>query len=301
LARLDDARRVTFSAWLPAASVVLQKLRRLLPSVAGFVALASISLLFALPFLWMLSTSLKPDIQAVYKVPPQWIPVPAVWENYARAWEAADFSRYLLNSIFVASSTTLLQVVNASLVAYVFSRIPLPGRNLLFVLFLAVMMVPMHVTVVPVYILLSKLGWLNSYWALIVPFSATAFGAFLLRQSFLSVPQDLIDSAVMDGATHLQTMMHILIPLSKPAIITFALLTFTWRWNDYFWVLVMTTSDRLRTLPVGLVFLFNASEGSAQWHIMMAATVIVLIPILALFLLSQRYFVEGIMRTGLKG
>jgi ABC-type glycerol-3-phosphate transport system permease component len=292
---------VTFSAWLPAASVVLQKLRRLLPSVAGFVALASISLLFALPFLWMLSTSLKPDIQAVYKVPPQWIPVPAVWENYARAWEAADFSRYLLNSIFVASSTTLLQVVNASLVAYVFSRIPLPGRNLLFVLFLAVMMVPMHVTVVPVYILLSKLGWLNSYWALIVPFSATAFGAFLLRQSFLSVPQDLIDSAVMDGATHLQTMMHILIPLSKPAIITFALLTFTWRWNDYFWVLVMTTSDRLRTLPVGLVFLFNASEGSAQWHIMMAATVIVLIPILALFLLSQRYFVEGIMRTGLKG
>jgi sn-glycerol 3-phosphate transport system permease protein len=266
-----------------------------------FLALLAISLLVALPFLWMLSTSLKPDLRAVYQFPPEWIPREPAWDNYLRAWRAAPFGRYMLNSTIVAVGVMVLQVVNGCLAAYVFSRIRFPGRELLFLLFLAVLMIPTQVTVVPNYIILSRLGWLDTYWALIIPFAATAFGTFLIRQSFLGIPQDLVDAALIDGASHLTILRHIMIPLSKPMIITFALLSFNWRWNDYFWVLIMTNSDRMRTLPVGIVAMRGGAEGGSNWHIIMAATIIVLLPILLLFIFAQRYFIEGIARTGIKG
>jgi ABC-type glycerol-3-phosphate transport system permease component len=260
-----------------------------------------ISVVIALPFAWMIVTSLKPDLREVYIYPPRWIPSTLAWWNYVIAWNSAPFERYLFNSVFVAGSVTALQIVNGCLCAYVFSRIPFPGRDALFLIFLAVLMIPSQVTVVPVYIILSRLDWLNTYWALILPFAATAFGTFLIRQSFLSVPDDLADAAVIDGASHLQILRHVMIPLSKPMIITFALLSFNWRWNDYFWVLIMTSSDYMRTLPVGIVAMRAGEEGGSNWHIMMAAAVIVIAPILALFILAQRYFIEGITRTGLKG
>jgi ABC-type glycerol-3-phosphate transport system permease component len=266
-----------------------------------FLLLLAISLLVALPFLWMLSTSLKPDLRAIYQFPPEWIPREPAWGNYLRAWRAAPFGRYMLNSTIVAVGVMVLQVVNGCLAAYVFSRIRFPGREVLFLLFLAVLMIPTQVTVVPNYIILSRLGWLDTYWALIIPFAATAFGTFLIRQSFLSIPQDLVDAALIDGASHLTILRHIMIPLSKPMIITFALLSFNWRWNDYFWVLIMTNSDTMRTLPVGIVAMRGGAEGGSNWHIIMAATIIVLLPILLLFILAQRYFIEGIARTGLKG
>jgi ABC-type glycerol-3-phosphate transport system permease component len=266
-----------------------------------FLALLAISLLVALPFLWMLSTSLKPDLRAVYQFPPEWIPREPAWDNYLRAWRAAPFGRYMLNSAIVAVGVMVLQVVNGCLAAYVFSRIRFPGREVLFLLFLAVLMIPTQVTVVPNYIILSRLGWLDTYWALIIPFAATAFGTFLIRQSFLGIPQDLVDAALIDGASHLTILRHIMIPLSKPMIITFALLSFNWRWNDYFWVLIMTNSDTMRTLPVGIVAMRGGAEGGSNWHIIMAATIIVLLPILLLFIVAQRYFIEGIARTGIKG
>lgn len=260
-----------------------------------------VSGLIALPFVWMLATSLKPTLKEVYIYPPQWIPSTLAWWNYVIAWRSAPFDRYLLNSVFVASTIMVLQVLNGCLCAYVFSRIAFPGRDLIFLLFLAVLMIPGQVTVVPVYIVMSQFGWLNTYWALIVPFAATAFGTFLIRQAFLGVPDDLADAAVIDGANHQQILRNVMIPLSKPMVITFALLSFNWRWNDYFWVLIMTSSDYMRTLPVGIVAMRAGQDGGSNWHIMMAATVIVITPILALFILAQRYFVEGISRTGLKG
>jgi len=275
--------------------------RQKLEKGISFLLLVAISLLVATPFLWMLSTSLKPDARAVYRFPPEWIPNPVTWSNYLKAWSTAAFDRYMFNSIFVAVSVTLLQVVNGCLCAYVFSRINFPGREVLFLLFLAVMMIPAHVTVVPTYVVLSRLNWLDTYWALIIPFAASAFGTFLIRQSFLSVPNDLVDAAFIDGASHLQILRHIMAPLSKPMITTFALLAFTWRWNSYFWVLIMTTSDKMRTLPVGIVAMRGGPEGSTAWHVLLAGTVIVLLPILGLFIVAQRYFVEGIARTGLKG
>lgn len=278
-----------------------KQVRERVTSALTFLALLIMATLIALPFFWMLSTSLKPDLRAVYQFPPDWIPAEPAWGNYLRAWRSAPFGRYTINSVIVATSVMVLQVVNGCLCAYVFSRIRFPGRDVLFLLFLAVLMIPTQVTVVPNYIILSRLDWLDSYWALIIPFAATAFGTFLIRQSFLGIPQDLVDAALIDGATHLQILRNIMIPLSKPAIITFALLSFNWRWNDYFWVLIMTTSDAMRTLPIGIVAMRGGAEGGSNWHIIMAATIIVLLPVLLLFIFAQRYFIEGIARTGLKG
>ncbi len=269
--------------------------------VFSFLLISVIAIFVAIPFLWMISTSLKPDLHAVFHSPPQWIPHPLAWGNYLKAWNAAPFNRYLMNSVIVSVSTVAFEVVNACLTAYVFSKIRFPGRNLLFLLFLAVMMVPSQVIVVPNYIILSKLGWIDTYWALIVPFIASAYGTFMIRQAFLGVPDDLVDAARVDGASHLTILRHVMIPLNRPMILTFALLNFNWRWNDYFWTLIMTNSDAMRTLPVGVIAMQAGAEGGTNWHYMMAAAVIVILPVLVLFSITQRYFIEGISHTGLKG
>jgi ABC-type glycerol-3-phosphate transport system permease component len=274
--------------------------RQKISKVMIVALLTLISVIIIVPFAWMISTSLKPDVTAVYTFPPEWIPKPATWSNYLDAWNAAPFDRYLVNSLIVSISGMILQVTNACLCAYVFARIQFPGRDAIFLLFLAVLMIPSQVTVVPNYVILSNLKWIDTYWALIVPTAATAFGTFLVRQSFLAVPDELIDAAILDGAGHLKILRHVMIPLSIPMIITLALLVFNWRWNDYFWVLIMTNSDRMRTLPVGLVAMRAGSEGGSQWQILMAATVIVIAPVMIIFAFAQKYFIQGISRTGLK-
>jgi len=249
----------------------------------------------------MISTSLKPDVRAVLQFPPQWIPDKPRFANYVDAWRAAPFARYLFNSVVVTLSIVTLQMANACLAAYVFSRIRFQGRDVLFLLFLGVMMIPSQVLVVPNYIVMSRLKWLDTYLALVLPFAASGFGTFLIRQSFLGVPRDLIDAAVMDGANHFQILRHIMLPLSRPALVTFGLLTFTWRWNDYFWPLIMTNSKLMRTLPVGVALMRAGPEGGCKWHIMMAAATMVTLPTLVVFAFGQRYFVEGVAHTGLKG
>jgi sn-glycerol 3-phosphate transport system permease protein len=255
--------------------------------------------LVSVPFAWMLSTSLKalPD---VYMFPPQWIPIPPHPENYRLAWEAAPFGRYLVNSILVVLGVVTLQVFTVTTGAYAFAQIRFPFRDQLFLLFLAVLMIPPQVTLVPNYLTLSALKWIDTYWALIVPFGASAFGTFLVRQAFLTIPSDLIEAAKIDGASHPQILVRIMLPLAQATILTFVLLSFTWRWNDYFWPLIVTNSQDMRTLPIGLVFM-RATEGNIQWHVIMAATLLVVAPILGLFVLTQRQFVQGIARTGLKG
>jgi len=278
-----------------------QSTRKGLWNTISIILLIFASILVLLPFLWMLSTSLQPDLQSVYQIPPKWIPEPPTWQNFVTAWNSAPFDIYLKNSIIVALSATLLQLINAGLSAYAFSWLNFPGRDIIFLFFLAVLMIPGQVTIVPNYIVMSRLNWINTYWALIIPVSVTAFGTFLIRQAFLSVPKDLIDAAVIDGASHLQILWRILVPLNKPTLLTFALLSFNWRWNNYFWVLIMTNSTDMRTLPVGLVQMRMGPEQGSQWQIIMAGTVLVLTPIMLLFAFFQRYFVEGVTRSGLKG
>jgi ABC-type glycerol-3-phosphate transport system permease component len=282
-----------------ARAIRLPRAGALLSLAALEAALVVVFILSVIPIVWTFSTSLKP-LDEVYAFPPNWIPRQPQWGNYAKAWAAAPFARYALNSVLVTVTIIAVQTGLASLSAYAFSKLRFPGRDAFFLLFLATMMVPAQVIVVPVFIMLSKAGMLNHYSALILPFAASAFGTFLLRQSFLEIPDDLVDAARIDGAGDISIIKNVMIPMSKPSYLSFILLTFTWRWNDYFWPLIMTSSPEMRTLPVGLVFL-RTSEGSIEWNVVMAASVFVILPIILLFLFFQRYFVEGVMSSGLKG
>jgi multiple sugar transport system permease protein len=253
------------SAWRPSR----RKALRALGAAALHAFLAALFVLSVIPVAWTFSTSLKP-LEEVYAYPPNWIPRSLQWSNYAKAWAAAPFARYAINSVAVTASIIVLQAGLASLSAYAFAKLRFPGRDALFLLFLATIMVPTQVVVVPVFIMLSKAGMLDHYGALILPFAASAFGTFLLRQSFLEVPDDLVDAARIDGAGNASIIKNVMIPMSKPTYASFILLSFT-------------------------------SEGSIEWNVVMAASVFVILPIILLFLFFQRYFVEGVMSSGLKG
>jgi sn-glycerol 3-phosphate transport system permease protein len=271
-------------------------------SLGSFAAHAVMLVCFVLtvvPVLWAFSTALKP-LKEIYAFPPSLIPGRLMLENFVKAWTGAPFGRYAINSVLVTAAILAGQVINAALAAYAFSRLRFRGRELLFTIFLATMMIPSQVLAIPTFLIFKSFGWINTYMALIVPFLSSSFGIFLIRQSFLSVPKDLTDAAKVDGAGHLRVILHVLAPVSRPAFLSFVLLTFTWRWNDYFWPLIMTNSAAMRTLPVGLVFL-RTSEGSIEWNVVMAAALFVMAPIIAVFILLQRYFVEGVMSSGVKG
>ncbi len=272
---------------------------RLARSALRHALLASAAAIVGLPFAWMVSTSLK-SLPDVYVFPPIWVPWPVHLENYLRAWEAAPLARYALNSILVAGGTLAIQAVTVTTAAYAFSHVRMRFREPLFLLVLAVMMIPPQVTVVANFLTLSELKWIDTYWALIVPFGASGFGTFFVRQAFLAIPVELVEAAKIDGASHLQILRRVMLPLARPTILTFLLLSFTWRWNDYFWPLIMTNSRELWTLPVGLVVM-RSTEGQIAWHVIMAATLMVIAPVLALFVATQRQFVQGIARVGIKG
>ena len=255
--------------------------------------------LMIFPFIWMISTSLK-DIGEVFTVAPKWIPSVLRFDNSAAAWRAAPFARFYLNSIIVAATVTLSQLTLGALAAYAFARLQFPGKDALFLLFLGTMMIPDQITMIPAFLLMSWLKWINTYYALIVPNMVGAFGIFLLRQFFLTLPRELEDAAKIDGCSRLTFFRLVLLPLSKPALAAVGIFTFLHNWNSYLWPLIVTSTTSMRTLPVGLRF-FVAQEGATQWTLLMAASVFVMAPVLLVFLLAQRYFIEGVSITGLKG
>lgn len=247
------------------------------------------------PFLWMLATSFKDPAELFSRTgfwPRTW-----TWDNYVVAWRSAPFGRYYVNSVLVAAGTVLLQLVTAALAGYGFARVQMPAKNVIFSAFLVTMMVPSTVTLVPSYLLLNRLGWLDTYAALIIPWGATAFSIFLLRQFFLTVPANLEDAARIDGCNQLQILWRIILPLSKPALLT--VVTYGWigSWNDFIWPLIMTDSEAMRTLQVGLsVF---AQDAGTRYTLQMAAASFTIIPVLIGFFFVQKQFVEGIARTGI--
>ena len=250
-----------------------------------------------LPFLWMLSSSLKEQYQ-VFSFPPQWIPKPFVWSNFLEAWRAIPMGRYYLNSLFVASTITFCQLTTCILAAYVFARLRFPGKDVIFMLFLATMMIPGQVTMIPTFIILRSLHWIDTYYALIVPAMVHPFGIFMLRQFFLSIPTELEDAARIDGCSRLGILFRIILPLSVPAVVTLAVFVFMWHWNSFLWPLIVLNTQSKYTLQVGLAML--RSEMGTNWPVLMAATVIATLPVIALFLAAQRQFVRGITLTGLK-
>ena len=256
------------------------------------------SFVMLLPFAWMLSTSLKEPRQ-IFTYPPVWIPSPIAWENYATTVSVMPFGRFYFNSLVVAASVTMLQVLTSSLAAFAFARLRFRGRNALFLAYLATLMNPFQVTMIPNFILMRFLGWYDSYQALILPTAFSALSTFLLRQYFLGIPMDLDEAARMDGASSWRIWWQIIMPLSGPAIAALSIFTFLASWNDFLWPLVITTSLEMRTLPVGL----SAFQGqyNVQWHLLMAGSVIAMLPVLIIYAVSQKWIVRGITLTGMGG
>ncbi|HQC39599.1 MAG TPA: carbohydrate ABC transporter permease, partial [Petrotogaceae bacterium] len=222
-----------------------------------------------------------------------------IFQSYAIAWNAAPFSRYYLNTIFMALLTTFFEIILAAMAAFAFAKLEFYGKNIIFSLFLSTMMIPGEVMLVPNYITISKFQWVDSYYALIVPWVVSVFAIFLLRQQFLSLPNDLWDAAKIDGSSSWRFLWTVMVPLSKPSILTGGLLKFVGSWNAFLWVLIVTKSPEMRTLAVGLQT-FTTDAGT-KYNLLMAASTFSILPVVIIFIFLQRYFVEGIARSGLKG
>ncbi|MBN1895174.1 carbohydrate ABC transporter permease [bacterium] len=249
------------------------------------------------PFLWMILTSFK-DLGDIFVYPPKWLPAGLHPENYVRAFQAAPFGRFYLNSLAVALTVTAGQLVTCSMAAFAFARLRFRGRDLLFYIFLGTMMIPYHVTMIPSFMILHRLGWIDTYKALIVPGLASAFGTFLLRQFFLSIPKDLEDSAYIDGCSRFGVLWRIILPLSKPALATLAIFTFMGVFNDFIWALVVINSEEMRTVQLGLAVFRDRYV--TEWDLLMAGSVTATLPILMVFFFAQKYFIKGITLSGLK-
>ena len=271
----------------------------LLMKVLCTLFLVIMSLFVILPFAWMILTSLMPNARSLLLRPFK-LPWPPNFHNYVEAWNMQPFNTYAFNSIFISTVVTVVSTITALMAGYAFAYLRFPGKRLLFLLVLAVLMLPSQVSIIPLYVTISKLNWLDSYWALIIPFAADAYGIYLITNAFKSIPTEFIEAAKIEGAGHLRILFQILVHLAKPSVVAFAIMAFKWRWNDYFWVLMMTSSTKMRTLPVGLVMM-KVEDGGNQWHLIMAATLLVIMPIIIIYLLIQKTLNSNQLAGGIKG
>lgn len=280
-----------------------RKLKHWIEKIGIYFVLSIGAISMVAPFIWMINTSLKQPSEIVFSYHQAgwkyWVPTSFVWENYVKAFQVVPFLRFYLNSIFVVSLTTFGQVATSALSAYAFARLRFPGRNNIFFAYLATMMIPGAVTMIPVFILLRHLGWVDTYKALILPGIFTAYGTFMLRQFFLTLPKDLEDAAKIDGCGYFGIFWKILLPLSKPALATLTTFTFMGSWMNFMWPLIVINSHEKFTLPVGLAYFQSLHH--TDWTLLMAGSVMMILPILLVFIFNQRYFVEGIKLTGIKG
>lgn len=250
------------------------------------------------PFIWMLSTSLKQSNE-VLLMPPKFIPSKLMWENYRLALESAPFKRYFLNSVIVTVSITIGELITTILAAYAFSKIDFKGRDIIFTILVATMMVPSEVLTIPNFVTLSKLNWINTYKALIIPWCASIYTIYLLKQHFMSVPKELYHAAKIDGCTDFKFLWLVMVPLATPAIVTLIILKVISSWNSFMWPLIVTNSTEMRTLPVALSAFVD--EVGTDYNILMAATNIIILPIIILYVKLQKYIISGVSKSGIKG
>lgn len=274
-------------------------MRRVFGRAALYVAVLAAASVVAMPMYWLVVSALKPSDE-IFTATPQWLPRQIEWGNFAEAWQGAAFGRYFVNSILVTAAILLLQLATASLAAFALARRRFWGRNTILLIVIGALIIPIQVTFLANFVTLQRLGWLDSYAALIAPFMASAFGTFLLRQAFLAVPDAIEDAARLDRCTGLAFLWHFLLPLARPTVLAFALVALVTHWNDYFWPLIVTNRDEIRTLPIGLA-MFVTQEVTTDWNLLMAATLFVAGPVLVVFFFTQRYFVRSHMHAGLKG
>ena len=266
----------------------------------AYIFVSVCGLMFLLPFLWMLSSSLQTEAE-IATTDINWIPETFHWENYINVFNAMPIWTYFQNSIFVTVLFIIGTLLSASLVAYAFSVLRWPGRDKVFILVLATMMLPAQVTMIPVFVLYKNLGWLNTFKPLIVPafFGGGAFNIFLLRQFFLAIPRELFDSARIDGCTEFQIYWRIVLPLAKPALATVGIMTFLFTWNDFLGPLIYLSDKMKSTMALGIVMFVG--QHKTEWAILMVASVLMMLPVILLFFFFQRYFIKGFMMSGIKG
>ena len=288
-------RRVTTVAWWRRRGV-RQNINRALATLV--VALGAVLVLF--PIAWMLSTSLK-TIEETQAIPVKWIPSSAQWVNYPTALSTLPFGLFFRNTAIITALSVLGTVFSGALVGFGFARLRAPGREALFGLVLATLILPSQVTVIPQFVLFSKLHWVNTFAPLIVPnFFGSAFNIFLLRQFFMTVPRDMDEAAVIDGAGYLQIWWRLMLPMSLPALGIIAIFQFIFSWNDFFGPLIYLSNNNTWTVALGLAG-FTASYGATPYNLLMAATLVAVVPCVVLFFIAQRYFVQGIVVSGVKG
>ena len=277
-----------------------KRVRHLLWAIIWYVILSFFAVVLAMPLVWLISTSLKSGPQT-FVMPPKWIPDPVVWQNYPDAFRAVPFHRYFWNTIQIVLFATLGTLITASMAAFAFARLRFPARGFLFNLVLATMMLPGIVTLIPTFIVFRYLGWINTFLPLIVPswFGGGAFNIFLIRQFFMTLPYDLDEAARIDGASNFRIYWNVLLPLSKPAMATVAVFSFIHHWNDFFLPLVYLQDTRKWTMAIGLQGFKDLY--STSWNLMMAASTAMVLPLLILFFIAQRYFVSGIHLSGITG
>lgn len=259
------------------------------------------SAIIMIPFFWMLSTALKKPSE-LYLFPPKWIPIPPQFQNFPDALTLVPFGTYALNSFIIVAVVLFGTLLSCSFAAYGFARLRAPGRDFIFMILLATMMLPGAVTLVPTYLLFNELGWINSFLPLTVPsFFGNAFFIFLLRQFYITIPRELEEAARIDGASSYRIWWHIMLPLSQPVLATVAVFTFVATYNDFFGPLIYLTDESKRTIAVALSYFQGSPRMGPQRHLLMAAVTTSILPSLLLFIAAQRYFVRGIVMTGIKG
>ena len=278
-------------------SEFLDKLKLPLKIVESIVLIFMI-IIFLFPFIWMISTSLKTTQEAI-QIPPSIIPSKIVIENYLKAWSSGPFLRYLGNSLFITLSVLVIQFIVMVPAAYAFSKIKFKGSNILFGIVLIGLMVPAQITFLPIYMMMSKAELINTYVPLILPFMTSSFGIFLLRQNFMQISDEIIEAAKLDNSSDLKIMFKVMLPMAKPAVITLALFSFIYHWNNYFWPLVMSNSDLVRTLPIGVAML-KESEGVTNWNVVMAGNVMLTAPILLLYTILNNKIKTAFAYSGIK-
>ena len=251
-----------------------------------------------LPFVWMILTSVKPS-KEVLKMPPVWIPSKIQWQNYVKAFKAVPFFTYLKNSILVTVMITSCELITTILAAYAFAQLEFRGKNLLFLLLVATMMVPGEILTIPNFVTLARLGWINAYKAMVAPWATSVFSIFLLRQQFASIPQSYYKAARMDGCSDLRYLFTVMVPMSRPTVVSIALLKIINSWNSYLWPLISTNSREMRTLPVGLAYF--STEAGTDYNTLMAFSLMIIAPTIIVYLLTQKYIIQGVSKTGLKG
>jgi sn-glycerol 3-phosphate transport system permease protein len=265
----------------------------------GYLGMLLCLLLIGLPVYWMIIGALKGTME-VYRVPPTWIPLDPTFSNFTEAWNSAPFGRYYINTIITTIMGSGFEILFAVTSAYAFVFLRFPKRDWIFLVLLAALMVPGQITILPNYLTVARLGWINTYLGIVVPGASVAYGTFLLRQYYKTLPIEVLDAAKVDGAGHLFTLWSIVLPLAKPAIISFALLSIVSKWNDFLWPLIVTNTKMMRVLPIGIYWL-RVEEGTINWGVVMSGTLFVVLPVIFVFLYAQRYIVDGIAAGAVKG